>query len=71
MVDEKTGIKYPDISVQLTGYDGNAFVIMGRVSAALRDAGVGPAERDLYASESMSGSYEDLLRTAARWVSVS
>jgi hypothetical protein len=32
--------KYPDVSVRLVGEDGNAFAIMGRVSAALRDAGI-------------------------------
>ena len=35
-----TGIKYPEIRVQLTGTTSNAFAIIGRVRQALRDAGV-------------------------------
>lgn len=30
--------KYTDIEVQLTGQDGNAFAIIGRVSKALKNA---------------------------------
>lgn len=33
-------MKYPDIEVQLTGRDSNAFAIIAAVSSALRDAGV-------------------------------
>jgi hypothetical protein len=32
-------IRHPDIRVQLTGEDGNAFMIIGLVQRALRDAG--------------------------------
>lgn len=64
-------IKYPDIEVQLTGRDGNAFMIMGLVSHALREAGVPKSEIDAYTEESMSGDYNNLLRTACKWVSVS
>jgi hypothetical protein len=35
--------KYPDVTVRLSGEDGNAFLIIGRVSRALRRAGV-PAD---------------------------
>lgn len=62
--------KYPDISVRLVGEDGNAFAIMGRVSAALRDAGISKEERDAYFAESTAGDYDHLLRTATAWVSV-
>jgi hypothetical protein len=40
---EREQPKYPDISVQL-GEDANALAIMGRVSAALRRAGVSDEE---------------------------
>ena len=33
-------IRPPEITVQLTGKDGNAFMIIGLVQRALRDAGV-------------------------------
>jgi hypothetical protein len=44
---------------------------MGEVSKALRKAGVSSDEVKEYTSESMSGDYDNLLRTAMRWVSVS
>ena len=40
--------KYPDIAVQLTGTDGNAFAVLGTVLAALRRAGIPQAERDAF-----------------------
>jgi len=64
-------IKYPEIKVQLTGQDGNAFAIMGAVQNALRKAGVPQTELDKYYTESTSGDYDHLLQTAMRWVSVS
>ena len=64
-------VKYPNVEVQLTGEDGNAFAIMGAVSTALRRAGVPAEEITKYKEESMSGDYDNLLVTAMRWVSVS
>lgn len=63
--------KYPEIKVQLVGLDGNAYSIMGRVSAALKEAGISKEEIDEYYAESTSGDYDHLLRTATEWVSVS
>lgn len=63
--------KYDNIEVELTGEDGNAFAIMGRVSNALKRNGVPESEIDEYVKESMSGDYDNLLRTAVKWVSVS
>jgi hypothetical protein len=63
-------VRYPDVFVQLTGEDGNAFAIMGRVISALKDAGVSKEEIDEYLAQSKSGDYDNLLRTAAEWVSV-
>ena len=62
--------KYPDVEVTLTGQDGNAFAIMGTVSKALRRHGVTRDEVDEYVEESMSGDYNNLLRTAMKWVTV-
>jgi hypothetical protein len=63
--------KYPEIEVQLTEQDGNAFAIMGAVSRELRKAGVSKNEINEYTTQSMSGDYDNLLRTAMEWVSVS
>lgn len=59
-----------DIEVQLSGEDGNAFAIMARVQEALRKAGATKEDIDTYLSESMSGDYDNLLRTAMDYVEV-
>lgn len=64
-------VKYPEVEVQLSGEDGNAFAIMGRVSAALEEAGVSEEEVALYFKESKAGDYDHLLQTATKWVTVS
>lgn len=62
--------KYPEIVVTLLGEDGNAFAIMGAVKKALRRNGVSAEEIDQYSEESMSGDYNNLLKTAMKWVTV-
>jgi hypothetical protein len=62
--------KYPDIVVQLVDEDGNALAVMGRVSAALRKAGVSDEKITEYLQESTSGDYDNLLATAMKWVVV-
>ena len=64
-------VKYPEVQVQLTGEDGNAFAILGAVTNALKRAGVDKAERDAFFAEATAGDYDALLRTAMNWVSVS
>ena len=70
MSQETNTTKYPNISVQLSGNDGNAFSIMGNVARELRRNGVSREEIDQYRKESMSGDYDHLLQTAMRWVDV-
>jgi hypothetical protein len=65
-----TEIKYPNITVQLTGEDGNAFAVIGRVRQALKRAGVPSAEVTLFSDEAMSGDYDNVLTTAMKWVNV-
>lgn len=60
--------KYPEISVQLVGEDGNAFAILGRVTDALRRGGVAKAEINVFVAEATSGNYDELLQTCMRWV---
>ena len=62
--------KYPDIVVQLVDEDGNALAVMGRVSAALRKAGVSDEKITEYLQESTSGDYDNLMATAMKWVVV-
>lgn len=63
--------KYPEIEVQLSGNDGNAYAIMGAVQKALRRAEVPQHEIEQYLNQSMSGDYDNLLRVAMNWVKVS
>lgn len=63
-------VKYPEVKVKLVGQDGNAFAIMGAVQSALKKHGVSKAEIDEYLKQSMSGDYDNLLRTAMAWVVV-
>lgn len=64
-------IKYPNVKVQLVGQDGNAFVIIGRVSKELRRAGATDEEIKAYQDEAMNGNYDNVLQTTMRWVDVS
>ena len=61
--------RYPDVTVELTGTDGNAFAILGKVAKALRRAGHGAAVT-AFQSEATSGGYNHLLQTAMRFVEV-
>ena len=61
-------IKYPHIEVQLTGGDGNAFFILGRVQCAMEDAGLDESQINAFMEEAKSGDYDNLLRTCMKWV---
>lgn len=63
-------VKYPEIEVQLTGEDGNAFAIIGRVARAMRYAGVKQTEISEFNKDAMSGDYDHVLQTAMKWVTV-
>ena len=61
-------VKYPQVKVELTGQDGNAFMIVGRVRQAMRRAGISAEEIAAFSEEAQSGSYDELLQTVMRWV---
>lgn len=61
-------VKYPEVNIRLVGEDGNAFAIIGRVSQALRRAGVSEDERKAFHAEATAGDYDNLLRTVMAWV---
>lgn len=65
-----SNVRYPNVKVKLSGRDGNAYAIMGAVSAALRTAGASKEEIQAYIDESTAGTYVELLQTAMRWVNV-
>jgi hypothetical protein len=64
-------VKYPEITVELSGEDGNAFAVMGAVRKAMRRAGVPAEEIGAFCDEAMSGDYDHLLQTCMAWVEVS
>ena len=63
--------RFPTVKVRLTGTDGNAYAILGKVSAALRKNGVSEREVRAFNDEAMSGDYDQLLITCTQWVEVS
>jgi len=64
-------IKYPEIEVQLSGTDSNAFAIMGKITEAMKRADVSSEEIDAFRREAMSGNYDHLLQTCMTWVNIS
>ena len=58
--------KYPEITITLTGEDGNAFAILGRCYRAMRRAGL-HEEIQSFTDEATSGDYNHLLRTVMAW----
>ncbi len=68
MPEDPTQPRYPEVQVQLSGEDGNAFAILGRTTAAMRQAGVPQDEIDSFFAEATSGDYDHLLQTTMRWV---
>lgn len=61
--------RFPEVTVELSGQDGIAFAVLGRVAQALR-AGHGE-EVDAFMAEATAGDYDAVLRTAMHWVDVS
>lgn len=65
------GPRYPAVRVRLSGSDGNAMMLIGKITRAMRQAKVDDAEINEFVGEAMSGDYDAFLRTAMRWVDVS
>jgi hypothetical protein len=66
-----TGPTYPAVAVQLSGIDGNAYAIIGRVAAALRRQ-VGNEAADTFTTAAHACTdYDRLLQLAMDTVTVS
>ena len=59
-----------DITVQLSGEDGNAFNLMGIVNRALRNADAPQKDIDDFIKEATASDYDHLLQTCMKWVNV-
>jgi len=67
---QKQTVKYPDIEVELSDSDGNAFMIMGRVRKAMRRAGIAEEEIQKFRNEATAGDYDHMLQTCMKWVEI-
>lgn len=62
-------IPLTDAVVQLTGEDGNAFSILGRVRRAIAKSNH-PELAEAFMQEATAGDYDHLLHTCMRYVTV-
>lgn len=62
--------KYPDITVELAGHDGNAFAILGRCRQAAQQANMPDDAIAIFMAEAMAGDYDHLLQTAMLWFDI-
>lgn len=65
----ETTVKYPDITIQLAGGDGNAFSILEKVHKAMVKAGL-RKEYATFREEATSGDYNHLIATVMRWFNI-
>lgn len=64
-------VKHPEVVVKLVGEDGNAYNLIGIVMKALRKAGIEKDEVNEFSEECFnSPSYDELLKTLMRWVTI-
>jgi hypothetical protein len=68
---ELTEVKYPEVHVQLSGEDGNAFGIIAKVRRALVNVDFPDAAQEWTNAAMDCGSYDELLQLAMRTVEVS
>jgi len=62
--------KYNHIQVELSGFDGNAFAILAKVSMALQENNIPEKVRKKFFEQAISGDYNHLLRTCMSYVEV-
>jgi hypothetical protein len=59
---------HPEVVVQMTGEDGNAFAILARVRAAMKAAWLPDDLWSDFYFEATHGDYDHLLQTCMEWV---
>jgi hypothetical protein len=62
--------KMPHVTVNLSGEDGNAMMIIGAVRRAMKRAGASSEDCSAFSNQAMSGDYDNVLRTCMEWVNV-
>jgi hypothetical protein len=56
-----TDVRFPEITVQLTGADDDYFAVLGRTVLALEQAGISKDVIDEYVAEAVKNGYANLL----------
>jgi len=57
-------------TVKLTGEDGNVFIIIGKVSRALKDAGETVKAKEFTEKSFLASSYNEVLKICAEYVEI-
>ena len=70
-MENNINVRYPHVKVRLTGTNGNAFAVLGKVVNAMRKAHIPKEETDAFLEEAQSGDYDNLLQTVMAWVQTS
>lgn len=63
-------VKFPNVTVELVGHDGNAISILMRVERAMRRAGVHADDIALYRRQALAGDYDNVLAVTMATVQV-
>lgn len=63
--------EYKKPKVKLTGTDGNAFALMGKVTEAMRKAGATSEMLNEFRKQATSGDYNHLIATCCEYADVS
>lgn len=56
--------------IQLSGEDGNAFMILGKCRKQMKRMGASPMEIDAFNKQATSGDYDHLLTVVGEWFEV-
>ena len=62
--------KYPEITVNLVGENGNAFYILGKCLSAMRRANITKEDQDEFYRQATASDYNHLLITCLEWFNV-
>jgi hypothetical protein len=62
--------RHPEVTVELSGPDGNAHPVLGRCRRAAAAADLSDEEIAAFVAEAAANDYHHLLRTPMRWFEV-
>jgi hypothetical protein len=61
---------HPDVTVELTSVDGNAFSIIGACRQTAKQQGLSQEDITRFVDEATSGDYDHLLATCMHWFTI-